>query len=35
MTNYLEQIDQGLVLEQPKIVLLWNWQKKGYFQYTQ
>ncbi len=31
MTNYLEQIDQGLVLEQPKIVLLWNWQKKDIF----
>ena len=28
MTNYLEQIDQGLVLEQPKIVLPWNLQKK-------
>ena len=31
MVDYLKEIDHGLIIEQPKIVLPWNLQKKEIF----
>lgn len=31
MVDYLKEIDNGLIVEEPKVVLSWNLQKKDFF----
>ena len=31
MVDYLKEIDNGLIIEKPKIVLHWSLQKKDFF----
>ena len=31
MVNYLKEIDNGLIIEEPKIVLPWSLQKRDFF----